>query len=169
MRKLYDILFFLLIFTTHQLASAQEINGTYAVKNVKTGMYLRVKDANNKNGTPLVLYHPENWKCMTWDFKHIEGNTYQLQNLLTNKTFQAKSAPGSGISLEEQPYKTGDAIQQYQFETVSKDIFMIRLKGTDLYITPSDKEGSTNSQIILAKKTNDKLQYWSIYQQSPTM
>ncbi|WP_449437400.1 hypothetical protein [Pedobacter steynii] len=44
---------------------SQEIKGTYAIKNVKTGMLLRVKDASGKNGTPLVAYAPQNWKCMT--------------------------------------------------------------------------------------------------------
>ena len=59
----------------------QIIKGTYAIKNVQTGMLLRIKDANKKNGTLLVAYTPTDWKCMTWDFKHIEGQTYQLENL----------------------------------------------------------------------------------------
>lgn len=47
------------------ITNGQTIQGTYAIKNVKTGMLLRVKDANGKNGTPLVAYNPENWKCKT--------------------------------------------------------------------------------------------------------
>jgi hypothetical protein len=70
---------------------AQVIHGTYAIKNEQTGMLLRIKDANGKNGTPLVAYNPVNWKCMTWDFKHVEGQTYQLKNLFTSKTFQPKN------------------------------------------------------------------------------
>jgi hypothetical protein len=73
------------------LAFSQVIKGNYAIKNVQTGMLLRVKDAASTNGTPLVMYYPENWKCMTWSFKNIGANTYQLQNLLTNKTFQPAS------------------------------------------------------------------------------
>ena len=69
-------------------ASAQDIKGNYAIKNVQTGMLIRVKDAGSKNGTPLVAYYPENWKCMTWNFKNTGGISYQLQNLLTSKTFQ---------------------------------------------------------------------------------
>lgn len=31
---------------------AQTIKGTCAIKNVETGIYLRIKDANTRNGTP---------------------------------------------------------------------------------------------------------------------
>ncbi|NVM63956.1 hypothetical protein FHW88_002245 [Mucilaginibacter sp. SG538B] len=149
--------------------SAQQIKGSYAIKNEQTGMLLRVKDAHSENGTPLVAYYPENWKCMTWNFKHVAGNTYQLQNLLTNKTFQPKGDADVNVALEEQSLNANSAIQQYEFEAIDNDTFMIKLKGTDLYITPSDKKGVVNSQIVLAKKTNTKDQYWNIYEQSPTM
>jgi len=145
---------------------AQAIKGNYAIKNVQTRMLLRVKDANNKNGTPLVAYDPQNWKCMTWNFIAVEGNTYQLKNLFTGKTFQPKE---SDIALEEQPLTLGSNNQQYEFESAGKDIYFIKLKGTDLYITPEDKKGRSNSAIILAKKTQTKDQQWSIYEQSPTM
>ena len=160
----------LLCFVLPGLAvSAQQIKGSYAIKNEQTGMLLRVKDAHSENGTPLVAYYPENWKCMTWSFKHVAGNTYQLQNLLTNKTFQPKGDADVNVALEEQPLNTNSANQQYEFEAIDNDTFMIKLKGTDLYITPSDKKGAVNSKIVLAKKTNTKDQYWDIYEQSPTM
>lgn len=149
--------------------SAQQIKGTYAIKNEQTGMLLRVKDAQSANGTPLVAYYPENWKCMTWDFQHVEGNTYKLKNLFTSKTFQPVTEANAGVALEEQPLNADNATQQYEFEPIDQDTFLIKLKGTDLYLTPSDKKGSVNSKIILAKKTNTKDQYWDIYQQSPTM
>ncbi|SEM96550.1 hypothetical protein SAMN05192574_10217 [Mucilaginibacter gossypiicola] len=161
---------FLLCFLLPGLAvSAQQIKGTYAIKNEQTGMLLRVKDAQSANGTQLVAYYPENWKCMTWDFQHVEGNTYKLKNLFTSKTFQPVAEANAGIALEEQPLNADNANQQYEFEPIDKDTFLIKLKGTDLYLTPSDKKGSVNSKIILAKKTNTKDQYWDIYLQSPTM
>jgi hypothetical protein len=167
MKKITCLFSFFLLFSLS--VSAQEIKGDYAIKNVQTGMLLRVKDAHSENGTPLVAYYPENWKCMTWNFKHVAGNTYQLQNLLTNKTFQPKGSADASVALEEQPLNTNSANQQYEFEAIDKDTFMIKLKGTDLYVTPSDKKGTVNSQIVLAKKTNTKNQYWDIYPQSPTM
>lgn len=167
MRKIIVLLPIILFAVT--LASAQVISGNYAIKNVQTGMLLRVKDAGSKNGTPLVAYYPQNWKCMTWDFKNTGPNTYQLQNLLTNKTFQAQGEAGPGVALEEQPLTANASNQQYEFISVKADVFLIRLKGSDLYVTPADAGGKVNSAIILAKKNNTPTQYWSIYQQAPTM
>ncbi len=169
MKRIISFASFCMITLLSISASAQEIKGNYAIENVQTGMLLRVKDAHSENGTPLVAYYPENWKCMTWNFKHVTGDTYMLQNLLTNKTFQPQASANAGIALEEQPFDNSSANQKYEFEPVDKDIFMIKLKGTELYLTPSDKKGKVNSQIILAKKTDTKDQYWSIYEQAPTM
>jgi len=148
---------------------AQDIKGNYAIKNVQTGMLLRVKDAEAKNGTPLVAYHPENWKCMTWNFKNTGSNTYQLQNLFTNKTFQPSAKAAPNVPFEEQPLLVNAPNQQYEFIAVKKDTYLIKLKDTDLYVTPADPKGSVNSAIVLAKKRNTPDQYWNIYEQSPTM
>ena len=164
MRK-YLITFCFLVLV-NQVVLAQTIKGNFAIKNVLTGMLLRIKDASGKNGTPLVAYEPQNWKCMTWNFIAVEGNTYQLKNLFTGKTFQPKSTEQI---LEEQPLTLGSNNQQYEFEPAGKDIYFIKLKGTDLYLTPEDKKGTTNSAIILTKKTKTKDQQWTIYEQAPTM
>lgn len=148
----------------------QVIQGTYAIKNVQTGMLLRIKDANGKNGTPLVAYSPVSWKCMTWDFKHVDGNTYQLRNLFTSKTFQPKEGTAvEGITLEQQPLVNAQANQQYEFISVKKDVYLIKAKGTALYITPVDKDGTIDTGIKLSPKDGSKLQQWTIYEQKPTM
>lgn len=166
MKKLLLLAVFVL---SAAFAFAQDIKGNYAIKNVQTGMLLRVKDASSKNGTPLVAYYPENWKCMTWNFKKTDTNTYQLQNLLTNKTFQPSGAVALNIAFDEQPLVAGDAKQQYQFIRVKKDTYMIKVKDTELYLTPADGKGGVNSAIILAAKSNTPNQLWSIYEQAPTM
>ncbi|MEO8110353.1 MAG: RICIN domain-containing protein [Ginsengibacter sp.] len=145
------------------------IKGTYAIKNVQTGMVLRIKDASSKDGTPIVAYNPVNWKCVTWDFQHVDGQTYQLKNLFSGKTLQpVKATVADGTALEEQPMNSAD-MQQYEFISVEKNIYLIKIKGQDLYITPSDKDGKVNSQIIITKKDGSKLQQWTIYEQHPTM
>lgn len=151
-------------------ADAQDfIKGTYAIKNVQTGMVLRIKDANSKDGTAIVAYPPVNWKCVTWDFQHVDGQTYRLKNLFSGKTFQpVNTNVVNHDALNEQPLTDG-ANQQYEFIPIEKDIYYIKLQGTDFYITPSDEKGATNSKIILAKKDGSKLQQWTIYEQHPTM
>ena len=152
------------------MGAAQVIEGTFAIKNVETGMLLRIKDANGANGTSLVAYSPVNWKCVTWDFKHVDGQTYQLRNLFTNKTFQSKSGVvAEGVLLEQQPLVMAQANQQYDFIAVEKNVYLIRATGTELYVTPVDKNGATDTGIMLAAKNGSKLQQWIIYLQKPTM
>ena len=171
MKKLFPIYIFLfLLFVTTKLFAQQVIQGTYAIKNVQTGMLLRIKDANGKNGTPLVAYAPVNWKCVTWDFKHVDGATYQLKNLFTGKTFQSTSgAAAEGVTLEQQTLVNAQANQLYDFIAVQKDIYLIKQKGTELYVTPVEETGTENTGIKLAKKQDGKLQQWVIYEQKPTM
>ncbi|MES2807282.1 MAG: RICIN domain-containing protein [Bacteroidota bacterium] len=160
----------LLIFVSYTIiATAQDIKGNYAIKNVKTGMLLRIKDANKKDGTPIVAYYPENWKCMTWNFKKTDQNTYQLQNLFSNKTLQPIADAAVDVAFEERPLLSNEAKQQYEFISVKKDTYLIKLKGTDLYLTPADVKGSVNSAIILSAKRSTPEQQWFIYEQAPTI
>lgn len=167
-KTLCAFLFFLVGVLAANESISQTIKGTYAIKNVETGLLLRVKDANKKDGTPLVAYTPVEWKCMTWDFQQVDGQTYRLKNLFTGKTFQPKTAPAEGTEMVQMPAGKED-IQQYEFLPAGENRFLIRLKGTSLYLTPSDKEGGINTAIILSNKTNNNLQLWTIYEQHPVM
>lgn len=132
-------------------------------------MVLRIKDANKTDGTALVSYSPVNWKCVTWDFKHVEGQTYQLKNLFTGKTFQSVNAAApEGAALQQQPLALNE-VQEYEFLPAEDNHYLIRLKGTALYVTPSDAGGAENTGITLEKKYGGRLQQWTIYAQKPTM
>jgi len=148
------------------LAYSQEIKGTYAIKNVETGIYIRIKDANSKNGTPIVAYSPVNWKCVTWDFKK-QQDAYQLTNLFSHKTMQPSATAKEGVAMEEQPLANGSTNQQYEFIQVEKNTYLIKLKGTELYLTPSSSNGDINAPIVLKQKNNTRLQYWQLKEQHP--
>jgi hypothetical protein len=157
MKSLYCTLAIIIATLT---AYAQTIHGTYAIKNLASGMVLRIKDANTANGTPIVPYSPVNWKCVTWDFRNIEGQTYQLKNLFSGKTLQPKTAAAEGVSLEEQPI----AGQQYELLPNENNSYLIRVKGTALYIT----QGEDNI-VLAAKKKDLQSQSWILVEQHPTM
>lgn len=141
----------------------QTINGTYAIRNVESGKLLRPKNANKQDNTSIVLYSPTNWKCLTWDFQHIDGETYQLKNLFTSKTFVAENS-----LLKQMPLINGQENQKWVFEKENNDKYRIRLKGTNLYITPTDKKSATNSPVGLSDKIHSDIQLWTIYEQHPT-
>jgi Ricin-type beta-trefoil lectin domain-like len=164
--KLVALVLILLAFLA---GHAQPISGDYAIKNTATGLLLRIREANSANGTPMVLYNPVNWKCMTWNFKHRGGNVYQLLNLYSGKTMQPAQAAADGVAMEEQPAQT-DAVQQlYDFEPTGNNNYFIRLKGTDLYLIPADPSGKVNSAVLLSKKGGRLAQQWTIYEQHPVM
>ena len=153
------------------LAKAQTpvIKGDFALKNVRTGMYVRIKDANGANGTPIVAYSPVNWKCVTWEFKPVGEGSYTLKNLFSGKTLQPLHGEArAGVAMEEQPMGN-DKVQQYEVIAAGNKQYYVRLKGSDLYLTPSDPGGETNSSIVLQTKKEGDLQRWTLVEQHPTM
>jgi hypothetical protein len=149
---------------TEIIENMQVINGAFAIHNVETGKNLRPYNANVSNGNRIVLYPHNEWKCLTWRFNHIEGTTYQLKNLYTEKTFEPKSSPESGVALWQQPL-TKDSSQYWEFIEQPDDTYLIRLKDTELYITLSSDK--TNSDIILMTYQNSSKQQLILIEQYP--
>ena len=164
-RKLFFI-FALSLFSVGIITS-QTISGTYAIQNTVTNKNLRPYDAGNQNGNRIVLYNHVEWKCMTWEFVHLKDNVYQLKNLFTSKTFQSKDTPAKqGSTLEQQPL-ANTAVQQWEFIKGANNNYLIRLKGTELYITASSSQ--TNSDIVLQPEQKNALQQWRLVAQNPDM
>jgi hypothetical protein len=63
--------------------------GTYHIRNLKFKDLLRPENANGANGTRIVLYSAQPWKCMTWRLQPAGASAFSLQNLFTSKTFAA--------------------------------------------------------------------------------
>src|ERR1700761_760557 len=149
----------ILLLAAAQIGYGQNlINGDFALKNVHTGKYVRIKDANSADGTPIVAYSPVNWKCVTWDFKPAADGSYTLINLFSGKTLQPLNGEAkAGVTMEEQPigkYRN----QLYEVISPASDQYYVRLKGADLYLTPADANGETNSSIVLQPKKDGDLQ-----------
>lgn len=164
------IVSFLLLLSGSIPSVAQVISGTYAIKNVQTGKLLRPQEANKQDGTPIVLYSPVNWKCVTWNFNAVAPDTYQLQNLFTHKTLQPVDAqPTANTSLEQRPLSATNARQQWEFVPATTGVYLIRLKGTELYLTSVEQVGADNSGVALAPKKKGPAQQWTLTEQHPTM
>ena len=68
------------------------------------GRLVRPEDANSRDGTPIVLYPQQAWKCMTWKFDVPAGTTanadcFRLVNHFTHKTLAADN----GDAVVERP------------------------------------------------------------------
>ncbi|HEY1165848.1 MAG TPA: hypothetical protein VGE90_11795, partial [Chitinophaga sp.] len=57
-----------MLFCTAQQSKAQEFKGgAFQLENKATRLLLRPKDANNADGTQIVVYPKYDWRCLTWD------------------------------------------------------------------------------------------------------
>lgn len=165
--KTFTLIIGIFLFSVHCL-TRQEIKGTFAIQNIKTGMNLRPFDAGKQDNNKIVLYNHIAWKCMTWNFIRTDENTYQLKNLFTQKTFQPSADIQSGGTLVQKPLKPADEMQQWEFISAGESKYYIRLKGSDLYIT-CDPAGKINSDIILKQKVDSDIQVWRLIEQNPSM
>ena len=84
-----------LFFAATLLASADTATNSppksYQIRNLKYSDLLRPEDANSANGTRIVLYPAQPWKCMTWKLFPAGADTFQVRNHFTSKTFNCTS------------------------------------------------------------------------------
>ncbi len=115
---------------------SQVEENSYMVQNVGTGKVMRIKDANSKNGTPIVAYSPVEWKCVTWDFRKLANGNYHLVNLFSGKTMQPAT---DGKAMEEQPLDKNSETQQFQVVKTSRNQYEIKLKEAICTLLPPTK------------------------------
>lgn len=137
---------------------------TYAIQNVSSNKCLRPFDAGYQNGNEIIAYRHKDWECITWEMIEISDNTYLLKNLFTEKTFQPKSDPISGVGLEQRSLG-GTPLQHWEFVKQPDETFLIRLKNSELYLTISSLQ--ENSSVILMPLSNSAEQKWKLIRQTP--
>ena len=104
------------------------------------GRLVRPEDAKSKDGTPIVLYAKQAWKCMTWkldvaDDAQPTADTYRLINHFTHKTLAADA----GGALVERP-ATADAAS---WHLVKLDDATYRIEQPDTHkVLTADDDGN---------------------------
>jgi hypothetical protein len=145
-----------------QQGIAQEFKGgAFQIENKATRLLLRPKDANNADGTQMVVYPKYDWRCLTWDITAAGyANIFTFRNYFTNKTFQ----PGAGITentpVLQAAMRPGASLQQWDFVKVEGDYYKIVAHGSALVMTV---EGTgTNAKVILKKWDRSPAQLWRL-------
>jgi hypothetical protein len=139
---------------------------TYAIQNIGTGKDIREHNAGNDDGTKIILYSHHNWECITWQLIQLEGETYLLKNLYTQKSFEPASSPQAGVSLWQQTLG-GSLLQYWEFIKQPDETYLIRLKDTELYLTVTSDEN--DSDIVLMPKQDSDKQLWRLVRQNPVI
>ncbi|GIZ26687.1 MULTISPECIES: RICIN domain-containing protein [Morganellaceae] len=143
----------------------KQYKNTFAIVNVQSGLALRPMNANYRDEVPLITYGLHDWECITWEMIGInEPNTYLLKNLYTQKTFQPSGELREEVGLSQQSLG-GTTLQYWEFIEKPNGIFLIRLKGHDLYLTASS--GKENALVVLRQLQNSENQMWKKVKQNP--
>lgn len=147
----------------HNYQRKRSTVNTFAVQNVKTGMNIRPYNAGIDDWVKMIQYKHADWECMTWQFIQVEDGSYLLKNLYTHKTFQPAAAE-AGVALWQQPLEA-NRYQYWELIKNSDETCLIRLKGTELYVTVLSAE--SNSSVILMPLQNSLEQQWRLIEQHP--
>jgi hypothetical protein len=78
---------------------------SFQIRNKKFGELLRPEDASSADGTRLVLYPAQAWKCMTWKLHPAGESACQLQNHFTSKSFAPDAkTDGTQVAVIQVPF-----------------------------------------------------------------
>lgn len=146
------------------LKKKRNFANTYAIQNIGTGNCIRPYNAGIDNQTKIISYTHKNWECITWELIGIDSNTFLLKNLYSQKTFQPSSRPESGVGLWQQSMG-GTPLQYWEFLKQANDIYLIRLKETELYLTVNAQDN--NTPVVLMPKQETHNQQWKLIRQNP--
>ena len=139
---------------------------SYQIRNVKFGDLLRPRDANSANGTPLVLYPAQPWKCMTWKLLPAGDSVFQLRNHFTSKTFAAGATNQVPSPVVQVPFaKDADARPAWQFVKLSDGTCEIVDVKSGHALTAMKSDDAP--KIVLEPWSNQPEQKWELIEIDP--
>lgn len=151
--------------STNSISSATAVK-SYQIRNCKYGDLLRPQDANNANGTRIVLYPAQPWKCMTWKLHPAGESVFQLQNHFTSKTISAVTN-GAQAALVQIPWNREVGQRPaWRFTKLPDGNFQITdvLSGRALTAIRSEDSDAT---IILSPWKDSTEQKWELIEIDP--
>jgi hypothetical protein len=147
-------------------ASAPE---SFQIRNKKFGELLRPQDANGADGTRIVLYPAQPWKCMTWKLHPAGESAFQLQNHFTSKTFApADKADGTQTAVAQVPF--GKEIQgrlTWRFTKLPDGLYQITESKSGKALTAVASNGDA-VRIVVAPLGQGDEQKWELIKTDPS-
>jgi hypothetical protein len=143
-------------------AASPSAPASFQVRNKKFGQLLRPEDANSANGTRLVLYPAQPWKCMTWKFHPAGESAFQLQNHFTSKTFAGEiSAEKPLQAVTQVPFaKENDKRPVWQFTKLPDGTYKIADAKSGKVLTAAEDESGL--RIVLDRWHDTEDQKWEL-------
>ena len=143
--------------------------GSFQVRNQKYGDLLRPEEANRADGTRIVLYPAQPWKCMTWKF-HANGESrFQLQNLFTSKTFAAEAgADKAQAAVTQMPFsKKPEERPTWQFTKLADGSYKITDAKSGNALTAVKEETGSGARVVVQPWQEGDAQKWELIEIDP--
>jgi hypothetical protein len=171
MKKLNRIAFVLgmIFIRTGAFAADAPEATTYQIRNVKHQELLRPRDANSANGTPIVLYPAQPWKCMTWRLQPAGESAFHLKNLFTGKTFCTSADTNAPQQFVTQiPLaKDGGESPAWQFTKLDDGNYKIADSKSGKVLTAKKSAADSEAKIVTAPWENQDEQKWILEKMDP--
>jgi hypothetical protein len=141
---------------------------SFQIRNHKYGDLLRPQDANSADGTPLVLYPAQPWKCMTWKFFSSGEAGIQMQNHFTSKTFTAKAGDQAPAQVSQVPFaKDSQQRPTWQLTRLSDGSYKIADAKSGKALTAVKSQGDSAPRIVMEAWHEGEDQKWELIETDP--
>ncbi|MBC8096007.1 MAG: RICIN domain-containing protein [Akkermansiaceae bacterium] len=138
---------------------------SYQIRNVKFAELLRPEDANSANGTRIVLYPAQTWKCLTWKLHPAGESEYQLQNHFTSKTIAAQTNAAQVVVVQVPFGSEASKRPAWRFTKLSDGFYQIidLTSGQALSAVSTQRE----TIVVLAPWKDQPGQKWELIETDP--
>ena len=138
------------------------VSGSYQIRNRKFDELLRPENANSTDGTHIVLYPAQPWKCMTWKLLPAGESAFYLQNHFTSKTFEAKTNLTGSVVVQIPFAREASNRLSWHFTKLANGFYRITEGSSEESLT-----ASSESVITLAPWKETPEQQWELIVTDP--
>jgi hypothetical protein len=140
---------------------------SYQIRNSEFGDLLRPRNASGANGTPMVLYPEQQWKCMTWKLQPGSDSAFVVQNHFTSKTFTTVTNQDR-LMIAQEPLGSDPARRtQWKFTALEDGTYQITDPRTGQALT-AVKNQNGGVEVIAAPWTAAAGQKWRLTEIDPS-
>ena len=143
--------------------------GSFQIRNQKYGNLLRPEEANSADGTRIVLYPAQPWKCMTWRLHGTGDSKFQLQNHFTGKTFAAEAgAEKADAAVTQVPFsKKPEERPTWQLVKLTDGTYRITDTKSGKALTAVKEEAGSGVKIVARTWREGADQKWELIEIDP--
>ncbi len=135
--------------------------GSHGLRNQQFGLFLRPRDASNKDGEPIVLYPYQPWKCMAWRFESGSDGT-RLVNYFTGKSFQALQSSNGKALVQMSSSPEYARAESLHFIALDGGLYEIEVGDKSGVLTAIDSDGKGDLRVIVSQWKGVPAQKWQL-------